>query len=229
MSSVIINEKVRRRFESKFRVTPGCWIWTATIGPKGYGRFGLGGKNAIAPRVSHMLYIGEILPGLCVLHSCDNPICVNPDHLRQGTQKENAADMVSRGRHKGKGRLNRAQVEAIRADTRILTAIAADYGVTFQNIYAIQQGRSWKAPGAASPSGRRIAGRNYSRTAWSASDIAMLRTRYPSELAATIAGDLGRTAQQVFSKARALSLKKLGRVPRSLDSAATPILFGAQP
>jgi hypothetical protein len=81
------------------------------------------------------------IDGLCVLHSCDTPACVEPAHLRTGTQAENMRDMVKRGRC---GKLSPEQVEAIRRDTRLHREIAADYGVTRSNISYIKNGKSWK-------------------------------------------------------------------------------------
>lgn len=95
-------EGVREKFWSRVKKTKGCWIWTgATI--RGYGqiRYGKGnGKLYLAHRLSWQLHYGKAPPsGLGVLHHCDNPPCVNPEHLWLGTQADNAADMVSKGRH----------------------------------------------------------------------------------------------------------------------------------
>lgn len=94
------------RFESKFDKGDGCWVWKAHKNKNGYGQFGvmLEGRNGYmvnryAHRVSWMLYRGEIPEGLCVCHSCDNPSCVNPDHLFLGTRKDNTQDMINKGRH----------------------------------------------------------------------------------------------------------------------------------
>lgn len=78
---------------------PKCWIWNGAIDVCGYGRFLFAGKNTNAHRVSWILYHGSIPDGLCVLHHCDNPRCVNPDHLFLGTHTENMEDMLSKHRH----------------------------------------------------------------------------------------------------------------------------------
>jgi len=86
-----------------------CWEWTACRwkqiryrnGRRGggpYGIFGVGGKNKGAHRISYEIANGEIPQGAFILHSCDNPPCVNPAHLRIGTAKENTHDAISRGR-----------------------------------------------------------------------------------------------------------------------------------
>lgn len=78
----------------------GCWVWTANKNNQGYGMFRPGG---LAPkRLAHRLAFedahGPIPAGGIILHSCDNPRCVNPDHLRVGNYKDNVADMDQRGR-----------------------------------------------------------------------------------------------------------------------------------
>jgi hypothetical protein len=83
---------LKKRFEEKFQVTPSCWVWQATKTAQGYGQFGLKRKMTVAHRVSYLLYKGAIPAGLMVLHNCHNPSCVNPEHLRLGTNAENMKD-----------------------------------------------------------------------------------------------------------------------------------------
>ena len=76
-----------------------CWVWTAGTDRKGYGVFGIGAIRHFAHRVAWTLIYGE--PGaLHVLHRCDNPPCVRPDHLFLGTQLDNLDDMARKGRFK---------------------------------------------------------------------------------------------------------------------------------
>jgi hypothetical protein len=96
------------RFWSKVDKAPDCWEWNAALNNKGYGIFLWKGKPKLSHRVAWMLHTGasDLLPPEDkLLHSCDNTKCVNPDHLRIGTQKDNARDMMERGRWgRGTGR-----------------------------------------------------------------------------------------------------------------------------
>lgn len=74
-----------------------CWIWTRCRDRRGYGRFSAKGHRR-AHRFSWALTNGPIPPGMCVLHRCDNPPCVNPAHLFVGTSNDNVADMMAKGR-----------------------------------------------------------------------------------------------------------------------------------
>lgn len=74
-----------------------CWPWLRSTNGRGYGRLNFRGKHWGAHRVAYTLHHGKE-PKLCVLHSCDNPICCNPAHLREGTHHDNMRDMDERGR-----------------------------------------------------------------------------------------------------------------------------------
>ena len=88
------------RFWERVAITANddlCWEWQGYRDKKGYGRFGAMGRDFMAPQFSFYLARGR-LSDLHILHSCDNPPCVNPKHLREGTHQENMADMVAKGR-----------------------------------------------------------------------------------------------------------------------------------
>jgi hypothetical protein len=87
------------RFFSKVQKTETCWIWTAYKNKKGYGQINSDGYNMKkAHRVSYEMHNGNIPDGLIVCHSCDNPSCVNPQHLWLGTDLQNAQDRDTKGR-----------------------------------------------------------------------------------------------------------------------------------
>jgi hypothetical protein len=77
-----------------------CWRWNGSF-IKDYGAMHLGGETVLAHRYSYFMERGELPAGLVVRHSCDNPGCVNPKHLIEGTHKDNSQDMVRRGRARG--------------------------------------------------------------------------------------------------------------------------------
>ena len=80
----------------------GCWLWkggkTGRRGQK-YGVIWVRGQETAAHRASYELHVGPIPDGLCVLHRCDTPLCVNPDHLFLGTLSDNQKDAVAKKRH----------------------------------------------------------------------------------------------------------------------------------
>ena len=91
---------IEQRFWEKVCCYPGeCWEWLGGRHPAGYGRINVDGKNKAAHRVSWEINQGPIPIGLCVLHKCDNPGCVNPDHLWVDTQAANNKDMFAKGRN----------------------------------------------------------------------------------------------------------------------------------
>jgi len=127
----------------------GCWEWTAYKDANGYGAISFSGKRKLAHRVMYELRYGLIPAGACVCHSCDNPACVNPDHLFLGSHAENMADMASKGRApKGEthvaAKLTEADVLAIRADTGTQQEIAAKYGIGKSQVSRIRLGQTWK-------------------------------------------------------------------------------------
>lgn len=112
---------VHPKFFGKFDIDAnGCWNWIGYKNNMGYGVMKHQRKSYKSHRLSYILHVGEITNGLCVLHRCDNPLCVNPKHLFLGYQKDNADDKVSKGRqYKGERhhecKLTDEQVKEIRS------------------------------------------------------------------------------------------------------------------
>lgn len=145
------------------RAPNGCWNWTGSTRRAGYGQIYAGrahGKQIVcrAHRFSWIAHNGAIPGGLSVCHHCDNPRCINPDHLFLGTHQQNMADCRSKGRLNildgslARGTLNvnakltPSDVAAIRARRRAGekgVCLAADFGVTPQTISHIVRGQTW--------------------------------------------------------------------------------------
>ena len=89
---------LQKRFESRIQPEPnsGCWLWDAGYSSTGYGAIRVKGKQVGAHRVAHELYIGPIPDGMHVCHTCDNPACVNPDHLTLGTPKSRTGRIMKK-------------------------------------------------------------------------------------------------------------------------------------
>lgn len=149
---------LQERFDSFYIPEPntGCWLWESRADRGGYGWLKeIGRKYLRAHRLSWTLHRGEIPPGMCVLHKCDTPACVNPDHLFLGTHLDNARDRVQKGRGRGGSmgmagkfnpsvKLTEEEVRAIRSDTRQLLAIAGDYGISDSQVSSIRLRKSWR-------------------------------------------------------------------------------------
>lgn len=100
---LIITPKFLERFHAKYQVATdsGCWLWTGAK-THGYGEVSYKhSKRLRAHRISWTIHHGKIPDGLCVLHKCDTPLCVNPEHLFLGTQADNLKDCYEKGRMRG--------------------------------------------------------------------------------------------------------------------------------
>lgn len=98
------NNKIEQR--SVPEPNSGCWLWLNSLTSSGYGKIYHEGKLWLAHRVSYLIHKGRIPKGKVVMHTCDNKVCVNPNHLKLGTHKENTHDMIDKGRGNLPGELN---------------------------------------------------------------------------------------------------------------------------
>lgn len=123
-----------------------CWEWTAAKNPNGYGMFNYKRKMQLAHRVVWQITNGPIPQGGCILHSCDNPGCVNPQHLRVGTQDENMKDMSRKNRSViVNKKLDEHSVEQIKKliGKKSLREIANQFNVSHNTIWQIKKGKAW--------------------------------------------------------------------------------------
>lgn len=144
------------RFWRFVEKTESCWNWTGANDGKGYGLFTLaGGRQRRAHRYSFELAFGPLAAGSYVCHRCDNPSCVRPSHLFEGTPADNARDRAAKGRgapqageHNPLAKLSSADVAAIRtarASGQLLREIAAKYGIAESAVSRIANGVRWRA------------------------------------------------------------------------------------
>lgn len=141
----------------------GCWDWMGCRFVSGYGQIINNRKKLLTHRVSYEQHRGPIPAGMCVCHTCDNRACINPKHLFLGTNAENVADKVAKGRQavgakitanrrntgargteSGNAKLTDADVISIRAANGVLQReLAARYGVDQSQISNIRAGKRW--------------------------------------------------------------------------------------
>lgn len=91
-------EKVNKDGPTHPNCEAQCWVWAGSLNTKGYGLISSNGGNIVTHRISYELHNGSIPDGLLVLHRCDRPSCVNPNHLFLGTHQDNMDDMAAKGR-----------------------------------------------------------------------------------------------------------------------------------
>lgn len=136
----------RLKFHGWTVTDTGCWDWNGPREVAGYGTAKIGGKTYKTHRLAYETWVAPIPDGKYILHSCDNPPCINPDHLRTGTQRENVRDREVRGRS-GRSKLTPRDVLAVRAaylDRNVTQAMLAErYGVSIMTIGRVVRGESW--------------------------------------------------------------------------------------
>lgn len=151
------------KFWSKVNKTEACWLWTGSTNGRGVRGVAYGlchipktRKNMTAHRMSYTLAHGPIDSSQWVLHKCDNPLCVNPDHLFLGDAASNSADMIAKGRQVIPDRAGVKNGRAVMDHEKILLlhqlfgkfsikALMAIFGIGKSQIYRITSGQQWQA------------------------------------------------------------------------------------
>jgi hypothetical protein len=144
------------RFRRYVDRTPTCWNWTANRPGGRYGHLKYLGKTLLVHRVAYELFVGPIADGLWVLHHCDNPACVRPDHLYLGTPQRNVLDKIERkrgglGELHGRTQLTVSDVTHIReimsapgSKMGRRKALIERYGISPTSISRIASGKQWR-------------------------------------------------------------------------------------
>lgn len=137
---------IKDRFLAKLPPRPvddTCWLWAGATDPSGYGHMRIAERVVGAHRVSYTLYRGALQDGLCVLHTCDNPACVNPAHLFLGTKADNYHDAAGKNRMP-RHKLSVEQVRSIRSETGSQKEIDLRYDVCPALISFIKHRVCWR-------------------------------------------------------------------------------------
>lgn len=149
-----MNRKFSKTTKEKFREKVGLdWQWLDHKNKWGYGKIRINKKTYLAHRISYLIYNGEIPDGMCVLHSCDNPSCVFPEHLHLGTHADNMRERADRNRNKyqngeknSSAKLNKKQVIEIRKKAELgisRASLAQEYGINVGHVRRIVKRISW--------------------------------------------------------------------------------------
>jgi len=155
----LLTLKDSKRFWTKVNISDGCWIWNSSRNKTGYGTFSIKHHPYKAHRVAWEQTFGEIPKGFHVLHRCDNPPCVNPEHLFLGTHQDNMRDMDMKGRRAKPNGMNTPvgsdspnsvlredHVRQIRSQKGKVSYrdLAEQYGVGYSTIRHIMNFDTWK-------------------------------------------------------------------------------------
>ncbi len=153
----------KERFLAFVEKTDSCWMWTGARNSRrgGYGMFNLARKVTQASRAASLLFVGDIPAGSFVCHSCDNPPCVNPDHLWIGDAQKNASDMVKKGRYTKrtlpcgekhhKTKISAEDAAYIKSSKEHRRVLCKRFGVSIGTISKIRMGRTWASTLGKSP------------------------------------------------------------------------------
>lgn len=148
-----MNEAAVERMLAKTEQVPnGCLLWKGTCNHKGYGQVWVDGKMQLVHRVLYATFVEQIPEGYIVMHSCDEPGCVNPQHLRAGTHRDNAFDRDRKGRgYRGtrhaKARLTHDQVREMRQrydKGEPVAKLAREFDLSYTGASAVCRRLHWK-------------------------------------------------------------------------------------
>lgn len=153
-------------FLNKFIQKGECKNFSGSLSKKGYGKIYYKGKSWLAHRLSFVLNKGEIIDNMCVCHKCDNPKCINPDHLWLGSVAQNNADrskkgrtyknsfdnltqdQLRRGEKHGMSKLSEKDVLDIKVSVLGPKKLCEKYGIGTSTVWRIKNNQSWKHIGA---------------------------------------------------------------------------------
>lgn len=149
-------QDVVRFLESVDIIPGGCWVWKICKNQDGYGYFSLHGRMIRAHKFSYLVFNGPVRDGMVLMHTCDNPACVNPLHLVQATQRDNIMDAIEKGRfffnRGGRNPRSRLSTEAVIHIRRLADTgnpvnhceLAREHGVSETAIRKIIERKTWK-------------------------------------------------------------------------------------
>ena len=144
----MFSKKTMKSFEAKYQAneTTGCWEWTASRARGGYGQFTTSINDGRmwyrAHRFSYVAHKGKIPEGMVIMHSCDNPRCVNPSHLSVGTHADNIRDRDAKNRGVWRKTVQtKMDVEGIQASPKSDRELAAELGCSPAHIWKIRKGQ----------------------------------------------------------------------------------------
>lgn len=127
--------------------TTGCWNWIKYRDRDGYGNIAVKSKPMQAHRASYQVFVGPLEPSLFICHTCDNPSCINPDHLYQGTHKQNQKDKQNRQRIVGEkhpyAKLKDTDILKIRNSDLSQEKLGKIYNVTQAHVGRIKRNLNW--------------------------------------------------------------------------------------
>ena len=144
---------VKDRLLKRVRKSDECWLWVGAINPKGYGMMSIKSHPRLSHRISWEVHNGPIPEGMFVLHKCDTPLCVRPEHLFLGRQIDNMTDMIRKGRQNpghvpgiknGNSKLTEVDVRSIRQSNMPGVFLASKFRVSTTLISDIRNRKAWR-------------------------------------------------------------------------------------